>query len=395
VPVREWSRRRIALLVGAVVLAGLVLPVAARVGAEHWHSDTLWPNALRSLGGLGVPYDFRIFLAAAEAVRHGESPYVDPDTIRTAVPAPYVYPPLLAVLVLPFTVLPHEVAGSSAPGMAFSLLLIGCLVAALLALDVRDWRCYPVALLYPPFLENVELGAIGPILVLLVALGWRYRERAVAAGIAAGGAIVLKVFLWPLVVWLLVTRRWLAAAVSAATAVGLALVSWAAIGFAGLSDYPALVRKLSDLEAKSSYSAFADLRWLGLPERASQLVTVVAAVLLLAVGWRLARRDPVDGERRALTLALAAALVVTPILWLHYLVLLVVPVALARPRLSGLWFVPLALTVFEALGWYRGWADGEGRSLVSVALVSAAVFAVALRPVREGIDGARAAPVRA
>ena len=394
-PVGEWSRRRIALLVGAVVLAGLLLPVVARVSAEHWHADTLWPNALRSLGGLGVPYDFRVFLAAAEAVRHGESPYVDADTIRTAVPAPYVYPPLLAVLVLPFTVLPHEVAGSSTPGMVFSLLLIACLVTALLALDVRDWRCYPVALLYPPFLENVELGAIGPILVLLVALGWRYRERAVAAGIAAGGAIVLKVFLWPLVLWLLATRRWLAAGVAALTAGGLAVVSWAAIGFAGLSDYPALVRKLSDLEAKSSYSAFADLRWLGLSESASQLVTAVAAVGLLGLGWRVARRDPVDGDRRALILALATALVATPILWLHYLVLLVVPVALARPRLSGLWFVPLALTVFEALGWYRGWADGEGRSLVSVAVVSAVVFVVALRPIGAGVEEPRVAPVGA
>jgi hypothetical protein len=71
--------------------------------------------------------------------------------------------------------------------------------------------------------------------------------------------------------------------------------------------------------------------------------------------------------------------VLTPILWLHYLVLLVVPIALARPRLSLLWFAPLALTVFELLNWYRGWPSGDGLALASVALVTAAVFVVSAR----------------
>ena len=78
---------------------------------------------------------------------------------------------------------------------------------------------------------------------------------------------------------------------------------------------------------------------------------------LLVVAWRAAQQN--DGDRRALTLALAAGFVLTPILWLHYLVLLVVPIALARPRLSLLWFVPLSLTLFELLDWYRGWPRGD------------------------------------
>lgn len=386
---RDWPRSRIAALVGAVALAVLLLPVGARVTAEHWHNDALWPNALRSLGGLDVPYDFRVFLTAAHLVRSGDSPYVDPSAVQDVQgTSPYVYPPLLAVLVVPFTTLPEKVAGSSAPGMAFSLLLLACVVATLLVLDVRDWRCYPVALLYPPTLENVELGAIGPVLGLLVAVAWRYRDRVVGGGLASGAAIVVKVFLWPLLVWLAVTRRLRAALVAVGTALGLALGSWAVIGFRGLSDYPTLVRKLSDLEAVHSYSGFAVLRWLGLPDGASRAVTVVAALLLLGLAWRVARGDHAEGDRRSLTLALAAAFVVTPIVWLHYLVLLVVPIALARPRLSGLWLVPLALTVTEALGWYRGWPDGEGRSLVSVAAVVTIVFAVAAR----GRGGARAEP---
>ncbi len=253
--------------------------------------------------------------------------------------------------------------------------------AHFIALDVRDWRCYPVALLYPPTLENVEYGAIGPVLALLLALGWRYRDRVGGASATLGTAVVLKVFLWPLLVWLAATRRWAAAFGAAAVAGALALVSWAAIGFDGIADYPELLRRLSDLEAENSYSVFAALVAVGAPVNAARVLVIVAAIALIALAWRAGRRAPerADGDRRAFTLALAAAFVLTPILWLHYLVLLVVPIALARPRLSALWFLPLTLTVFELLDWYRGWPRGDGPALVSVAAVTTIVFVASLR----------------
>jgi alpha-1,2-mannosyltransferase len=321
-----------------------------------------------------LPFDFAVYLRAAEDVRAGESPYVDPEELTEESSAPYVYPPLLAILLVPVTLLPDDVRGSSPAAVLVSLFGIGCIVGALLALDVRDWRCYPIALLYPPTLENIEYGAVGPILVLLLALGWRYRERTAVASLAVGSAIVLKVFLWPLVVWLAATRRWKASLGAVVVGAGLALVSWAAIGFSGLADYPDLLRRLSDIEAENSYSAYAILVALGLDGGPARVLAAGLAAVLLVLAWRAAATGGVEGDRRALTLTLAAGVVATPILWLHYLVLLVVPIALARPRLSALWFAPLALTVFEALDWYRGWPRGDGSALASVALVTAVVF---------------------
>jgi len=309
-----------------------------------------------------------------------------------------VYPPVLAFLVTPLTLLPETIRGSSTPGILFTLILIACTVGALLALDVRDWRCYPVALLYPVTLENFEYGAIGPVLALLVALGWRYRDRVSGAAPAIGAAVVLKVFLWPLVVWLAATRRWKAAACAAGTAVALALVSWAVIGFQGLTDYPSLLRRLSDVEAESSYSAFALLRAIDVPEQGARGIVGAVCVGLLVLAWRAARASGFDRDerdRRSLTFALAAGFVLTPILWLHYLVLLVVPIALARPRLSTLWFAPLTLTVFEALDWYRGWPRGDGRALISVALVVALVFVASLWPRGGASEPPRGVPTRA
>jgi len=379
--VPEASGRRIAAVVACALAVAILLPIGARAVSSRWHDDSLWANSLRSLGGLAVPFDFAIFLKAADDVRSGESPYVDPETVSKNTPPPYVYPPLLAIVLIPATALPDEIGGSSPVGVVVSLLLVACVVGALLVLDVRDWRCYPVALLYPPTLENIEYGAVGPVLALLVALAWRYRDRVLAVSAALGGAIVLKVFLWPLLVWLAATRRWTAAVGAGALALGLALASWAVIGFRGLGDYPELLRRLSEIEAENSYSAFAILVTIGVPATLARVLLVLVAASLLVVAWRVARGSQNgDGDRRAFVLALAVAFVLTPILWLHYLVLLVVPIALARPRLSALWFVPLALTVFEALDWYRGWPRGDGPALASVAVVAALVFAISAGP---------------
>jgi len=375
--VAQARRRRITLIVACVLAAAILLPVGARATANRWHDDSLWANSLRSLGGLEVPYDFAIFLRASEDVRAGDSPYVDPGTISEDSPAPYVYPPLLAIALIPATVLPDEVRGSSPAGVLVSLLLIACVVGTLALLDVRDWRCYPVALLYPPTLENVEYGAVGPALALLVALGWRYRDRVWPVAASVGAAIALKVFVWPLLVWLAATKRSAAAVGAAVAAVGLALGSWAAIGFDGIADYPDLLRRLSDVEAENSYSAYAILVAIGVPSGLAHVVVTGAAATLLVLAWRVARGA--DGDRRALTLALAAGFVLTPILWLHYLVLVVVPIALARPRLSVLWLVPLAMTVFELLDLYKGWPRGDGWALASVAAVMTVVFAAASR----------------
>ena len=376
------SGRRIAAVVAFVLAVAILLPVGARAVSSRWQDDSLWSNSLQSLGGLAVPFDLAVFLRAAEDVRSGETPYVEPEQVSEGESAPYVYPPLLAIVLLPATVLPNEVSGSSPIAVLVSLLLVACVVLTLGLLEVRDWRCYPIALVYPATLENIEYGAIGPVLALLVAIGWRYRDRGRAVSGALGSAVALKVFVWPLLVWLASTRRTSAAFGAAGVACVLALASWAAIGFRGIADYPELLRRLSELEAENSYSAFAILVASHIPEAAARVLVVGTAIVLLALSWRVGRAaaESDDRDRRSFTLALAAAFVLTPILWLHYLVLLVVPIALARPRLSALWFAPLALTVFELLDWYRGWPRGDGWALASVAAVTAVVFVVAASP---------------
>jgi len=389
------------LWLATAVLLAVVATVAARGATLRYHDDTLWANALSSLGGRSEPFDLAVFLHAGDDILAGRSPYIDPETFEETFEegrAPYVYPPVLALAVTPLSALPERVGDIFVPGVLVTLLLIGATVGGLVLLGVRDWRCYPIALASPPTLEAFEYGAIGPILFLLVAVAWRWRDRVGAAAGATGLVVVLKLVLWPLVVWLASTRRLRTAVLAIVTAEALALLSWAAIGFSGLVDYPRLLRKLEELEAEQSYSAFAVFRNAGLPDAVAEGLAVAGGVALLVLAWRAARakdRTALERDSRSLILAVAAGLVVTPILWLHYLVLLFVPIALARPRLSLLWFAPLALTVFELLDWYRGWPRGDGEALTSVAVVVALVFVASLRSRVSAADEPRTALDRA
>src|SRR5205807_1350706 len=75
---------------------------------------------------------------------------------------------------------------------------------AIRLLGARDWRWYGAVILTFPVFGALELGAIAPLLLLLVAAGWRYRDRA-AGGVLLALAAAVKLFLWPVLVWLVVS----------------------------------------------------------------------------------------------------------------------------------------------------------------------------------------------
>ena len=69
---------------------------------------------------------------------------------------------------------------------------------------------------------------------------------------------------------------------------------------------------------------------------------MTAALCLLA--WRLS--SAADGDRKAFSVAVVAGLALSPIVWLNYFMLLLLPLGLRRPRLSPVWLVMLTPWVF-------------------------------------------------
>lgn len=292
------------------------LPVVALVLA-------LWAYA--GDGRLALDFHNELY-RQAEAVVDGGEVY-DPPDAELSDRSNAVWPTAAVLPIVPLTVLPPEVADWLATAA-----VLGSLVAALWLLDVRDWRVYGAVVLWPSVIEAVQTANASLPLALLVAATWRWRDRAPAAGLALGYAVAVKLFLWPVAVWLALTGRRRAAVIAAAAAAAsLVLI----VPFTSLADYARLLRNLAETFEHDAYTPFALLADLGVPDTAARVATVGLGLALLALAWR----------RRSLGLALAAALVLSPIVWRHFFVLLLVPLALSRPRFDAVWLIPIGMWV--------------------------------------------------
>jgi hypothetical protein len=285
-------------------------------------------------GGL---FDFRTFWQAGHEVLHGRSPYTvlpavaDPRTFR-----PFVYPAPAAFFMAPFSVVPKAAAEA-----LWTVIGIGAVFAALRLLNVRDWRCYGVVFMWPAVWSAVSNGSISTVLLCACAALWRYRSRPFVAGCLLSVLIVFKLYLWPLAIWLLATRRIRATVVSVAMTCASALAGWALIGFAGLREYPHLLGRLTTLVADESYSPYAFARSLGASPQAARALVIAAGAALLGAVFAYARRS----DETAFVLAIAATFVLSPIVWPHYFVLLCVALAIAAPQFDVGWLLPIGAWV--------------------------------------------------
>jgi uncharacterized membrane protein len=315
-------------------------------------------------GAWAIDFDGN-FLTPAREILHGVSPYHPgeleqvrravaagqrPDAFHKGVFASYPAPSLL--IGVPFTYLPIGLA---------EWIWVGCMLLAgglaLRLVGVRDWRVYGIALLTPAVMSSLQLGAVDLLLMLGLACCWRWRDHAGRAGLALGALVALKLFAAPLVAWLLVTRRWRAAAIAAVVALGLLIGGWAAIGFQGFSGYPHLLSLLTDIERTRGYSAVAYANLIGISGGAASLAPYALGAALLAALWFVARRRAGADETMFL-LGVLAALGFSPIVWHHYLVLLFVPLAVCCPRFAPIWLLPaVCWVVWHGAFFYPGPAD--------------------------------------
>jgi len=246
---------------------------------------TVW-LFLKFASGHRLAADFHYdFWVAGFRVVHGLSPY---GWTRQQIAGgfSFPYPAFAALLFVPSSLLPRSVGDPVAAVLA----LAACL-SALRIVGVRDWRIYVAVLLCCPVISGWQSANVTLPLVCGIAAMWRYRDSPIVAGVLAALMLCVKPVVWPLFLWLLVTRRFRAAAYGVAVALAINLISWA-----------------------SAAVAFGCL-WLARKRR----------------------------EQDAFTLAIVLMIVASPLADNHYFVLLLVPLAVARPNFSRAWLVPLVL----------------------------------------------------
>jgi len=325
----------------------------------------------RYLIGKYLGFDYKPLWEASRHIFHGASPYPPPHAWALHDEQQFVYPPIAALLAAPLAVFPFTVAA-----VLLAFLDVFATGLTLRVLGVRDWRCYGLTFLWYPVIQNVLVGSITSLLALAVAVAWRYRDDQRVTTPVAAALIAAKVFLWPLLFWLAATRRGLAAMRALGVALAGIALSWALIGFAGLTSYPRLLDVLSRLEQWKSYSAVALGLVLGLSTGEARALAIIAGTVVLlgvVLVGRIRKEDP-DADRHAFVLALAAAFLFSPIVWTHYLALLVVPIAITRRTLTPLWFVPLAMWLTP------GQSDGQTWRVLLGFSVWVVVLAASWRP---------------
>jgi hypothetical protein len=309
----EWAVRRTLLV---VALTALVLQV---------YVEVLFAQGLSSVGA-----DFlnQIYVAGGD-VLSGDVSWLTRlvDDAYTTAP----YPPPLVLALSPISFIPQALA----VGLWLGILVM-CAAVTLRVLGVRDPRCYVAWLFSAPVVVGVYYGNVTLLLVLCLALMWRYRDRPL---VCAGAASVLAVVkLWPfvLVLWMLFTGRKRAAAYTVFLASTALLLAWGVLGFAGVGDYPGALQAFSERFAGFGYSLVSLFVHGGMPVDVASALALCAGALFLIPA---ARSD----DTTSLLFVIVAALVASSIVWLHYYAFLIVPLAARSPRFGVLWLYPLSL----------------------------------------------------
>jgi hypothetical protein len=319
-----------------------------------------------ALSGL-FGYDFAGIWRAGHDVSAGRSPYLTPDPrVLLGAENAFIPPPPLAILAIPFSVLPFTAAV-----VLWDAVCVGALAAAMRLLGVRDRRLYVLALCSLPFVSSLVLGQPSGLLALAAVVAWRWRDSWKGA-IAVGALIAAKLFGWPLLIWLLVTGRIRSFWIAVSSTAGLLALSWSAIAFRGFIDYPQLLSADAHAFERRSLSLVSAAMRLGASRSFASVLAVVGAVVVGLVVVRAARGSDLGWFTAALTLGL----LISPIMWTHYLVLLFVPLAISRQRLDWVW-----LLVAPAF-WISPVEPGRAWQVDLVLLMAVAVAVVSVQTPR-------------
>lgn len=323
----------------------------------------IWEATVVFGGSHTVAADFHdAYYVAGYRLLHAGDPYAwTHSEIKAGIA--FVYPAFSALFFAPFALI-----GKGAAGVVFTLICIALTPLTLWVLRVRDWRIYGVALLWLPVFSAWETGNETIVLVLLAALVWRHRANPIVAGVLTAAAISLKPFMWPLALWLLATRRWRASGYGLAAGLIINLVSWSIVGF----DKVGVYLHDSGFDARyawrAGYSIAAALGHLGFGRGFGDVITILVCAALAAAIVYVAFVK--QRERQALTLTLFLMLAASPLVWVHYFALLLIPMALERPRMSWLWALPVLMWVCPPSWHVHTWQEAVAWLVAGTMLVT-------------------------
>jgi alpha-1,2-mannosyltransferase len=337
----------------------------------------------RLLNALIVSTDFAQDYAAAMVLRSDESIYqhfteaelrsLMPGSERLVHVQPELrnyHPPFNALLVLPLTFLPYDIAALLWAILSIVLYFgVWWFVGQAFRIHLpRHWLVLLIglALCWYPFHAHLALGQLSFLLTVCVVGCWSLlqQKRDILAGILLSLACMIKLFPGLLLVYLLLRRRWWAIGSAIASMGVLTLLMLVIIGVDDLTFYlttiiPHDADRFGSVVGNFSLHAAIKRLFIGnylvrplieAPLLATALIILSSLGVVALLVYQIGRVPPTPtNETVAFALVCVAMLLLSPITWSHALLLLALPCGLflrdmqEKPRQTEMALFLLAL----------------------------------------------------
>jgi hypothetical protein len=271
---------------------------------------------------LPAGYDFHAYWLAGRHLLTGAPIYPDATTILGSADE-FRYLPIVAILFVPFALLPYEIA------LPVWTLLEVAIAAAVGVTLIRplpfSWRPWAAAgyVFFLGLVLEVTLGNVNLISLALALAAWRLRDRAIPAGILLAAAVGLKFLPITLLFFYVAAGRW--RPVLTGAVIGTAAL---AVGALALPDRTAEYIRFAPRLLDQSW-VYAQIGRPGPPEIAAifwsqpfRPALAAAAALVAVIAGTAARRDPArENTWHVLTIATAGYLAPFGYFWTTFLIL--------------------------------------------------------------------------
>ncbi|MGE0129699.1 MAG: glycosyltransferase family 87 protein [Blastocatellales bacterium] len=316
---------------------------------------------------------------SARAILDGLNPYISTNDLAARYigsfrifPHPTPHPPTLLIAVAPLGLFDYQTAA-----IAWMIIEVVCLLGTARILAGR-WSyalaLFCVFLAWKPVMEELMRGQLMALILLLLAAAWRAlrSDRDISGGAFLGLAIAFKLIAWPLLVFLALKRRWRACASCLSVVAGCHLVAAAVCGFGCVINYyskvgagvlpfyrgyltnfslHALAWRMFDGAGSTAFKVTSAPPLIHAPTVAEAVSAIAPlALVLVALALALRARDLDAG----FSVVICACVIASPIAWLMYALLLVIPAAILFLKLQATGF-PIRKTAFASIFFVGLW----------------------------------------
>jgi alpha-1,2-mannosyltransferase len=297
-------------------------------------------GATIAVAGDTLGFDFLAYHQAAVRVLNGE-PLYDMSFLTTGGFGLFYYPPTFAPFILALGLFSATTAVWVWTGILIGSFALGTAILPV-SRTVRWWIVLLAGLSWP-FAYAVKLGQVGPLLYLLFAVGWRWLDDPIRLGASAALGTAIKLQPGIILVWALLTRRFAAVVVGVVVLGVLALSATLLAGVSSWSDFVTLARQVGDpITTPHNFTPGAIAYQLGASAEVGTLIQLGSTILVLAVIVAATRMATPEASY---LVAVIASQLLSPILWDHYAMVLLLPVAYLCS--AGRWWA-LALPLVTA-----------------------------------------------